>query len=186
MPEVVSELITTVDGFARGTRSPAYYGFWGPEFGAWLKEKNSQPHQVIIGRRTYQALNDLPNEYRDEEWVRMTATRGWIFSRTLEKSEWPGFQIVRADVAEHVRQMKQRDGAEMRTLGSIALFRQLVSAGLVDRLRLIICPLVLPETGIEPAFSGLRDIKFKLADHRVLDGRVLILDLTPDGPAPCA
>ena len=186
MPEVVSELITTIDGFARGTRSPAYYGFWGPEFGAWLKEKNDKPHQVIIGRRTYQALNALPNEVRDEGWARMTATPGWIFSRTLETTEWPGLEIVRTDVCEHVGQVKQRGGDEIRTLGSISLIRQLVSAGLVDRLRLIMCPLVLPETGIEPAFSGMRDTQFKLLDQRILDGRVLILDYQPDGLAPYA
>lgn len=186
MPEVVSEIITTIDGFACGTRSPAYYGFWGPEFGAWLKAKNDQPHQIIIGRRTYQALNVLPKEVRDEEWARMTATPGWLFSRTLDTAEWPGLKVVRADVCEHVRQVKQQDGDEIRTLGSVSLIRQLVSAGLVDRLRLIICPLVLPETGIEPVFAGMRDTKFKLHDLRTLDGRVLILDYQPDGAAPRA
>ena len=47
MPEVVSEPIISVDGFARGTRSPAYYGFFGPEFGGWLKKNSAQPHQMI-------------------------------------------------------------------------------------------------------------------------------------------
>lgn len=184
MPEVVSELITTVDGFSRGTQSPAYYGFWGPEFGAWLKEKNNQPHQLILGRRTYEALNGLPNEVRDEEFARMTATPGWVFSRTLHMVEWPGLEIVRTDVCEHVRQVKPRDGDEIRTLGSVSLVRQLVSAGLVNRLRLIICPLVLPETGIEPVFAGMRDTQFTLSSQRILDGRVLVVDYRPDGPAP--
>lgn len=184
MPEVVAELITTIDGFARGTRSPAYYGFWGPELGSWLREKNDHPHRIIIGRRTYQALNALPKQVRDEEWTRMTATPGWVFSRTLGRAEWPGLQVVRTDVCEHVRLLKRQDGNEIRTLGSVSLIRQLLSAGLVDRLRLIICPLVLPETGIEPVFSGMRDTQFKLADHRILDGRVLILDYQPDGPPP--
>lgn len=186
MPELISELIITLDGFAHGTRSPAYYGFWGPQFGAWLKEKNDKPHQVIIGRHTYEALNALPNEARDQEWARMTATPGWVFSRTLKSVEWPGWEICRTEMCEHVRQLKQGSGDEIRTLGSISLVRQLIDAGLVDRLRLMICPLILPKTGDEPLFSGMRDTQFKLSDHRLLDGRILVLDYQPDGPAPSA
>jgi hypothetical protein len=62
--------------------------------------------------------------------------------------------------------------------------RQLLGGGLVDRLRLITCPLVLPKTGIEPAFSGMPDTQFKLLDHRILDGRVAVMDYQPVGPAP--
>lgn len=186
MPELISELITTIDGFARGARSPAYYGYWGSEFGAWLTEKNNQPHQTVIGRRTYDALNAVRSQDRDEEWNKMAQTPGWVFSRTLDTVEWPGLEIVRDDAGGHISKMKQREGAEIRILGSLSLVRQLVGARLVDRLRLIVCPLVLPESGLEPVFSGMGDMNFQLVDHQILDGRILVLDYRPDGPAPHA
>jgi dihydrofolate reductase len=186
MLEVVSELIISVDGFARGTRSPAYYGFFGPEFGDWLKKNSAQPHQMIIGRRTYEALSTLPAEAHDEDWKKMVAVPGWVYSSTLKSVDWPRLEIVRSDVCDHVRQIKQRDGDEIRTLGSMSLIRQLLSARLVDRLRLIMCPLLLPETGTEPAFADLADVQFELLDHKVLYGRILILDYRPDGPPPYA
>jgi hypothetical protein len=37
MPDLVSELIISLDGFARGQRSPAYYGYFGPDFADWIK-----------------------------------------------------------------------------------------------------------------------------------------------------
>jgi len=184
MPDLVSELIISVDGFAKGTHSPGYYGFFGPEFRDWLAEKADQPHQMIIGRRTYELLDGLPVQARDDDWEKMAAAPGWLYSRTLETAQWPNLDVIRSDVREHVRDLKQREGDELRTVGSLSLIRQLLGAGLVDRLRLIVCPLVIPQTGLEPAFAGLPELQFNLLDVKVLGGRIVILDYQPDGLPP--
>ena len=46
----------------------------------------------------------------------------------------------RADVVDAVWAMKQESGRPMRTLGSLALSRSLLQAGLVDELHLTVCP----------------------------------------------
>jgi hypothetical protein len=61
---------------------------------------------------------------------------------------------------------------------------QLAKAGLLDVLRLIVCPLVLPETGIERLFENMTDMAFSLAASRALDGRILVLDYQPQGRPP--
>ncbi|MEP6985915.1 MAG: hypothetical protein ABI970_09965 [Chloroflexota bacterium] len=63
----------------------------------------------------------------------------------------------------------------------MSLVRQLLIAGLVDRLKLVICPLILPQTGAEPTFNGLPDMGFDLVSNKVLDGRVLLLEYRPAG-----
>ncbi len=121
---------------------------------------------------------------RDEGWKRTTTTPGWLFSCTLEATDWPGLEIVRDDLVDFVRELKRTDGPELRTLGSLSLVRQLLAAGLVDRLKLVVCPLILPQTGIEPIFQGLSDIGFDLLSSRILDGRVLLLEYRPTGAPP--
>jgi dihydrofolate reductase len=158
MPELVSELIVSLDGFAGGQRSPAYYGYFGPDLDRWIKTNAAAPHRMILGRRTYEALAGLPAEVRDEGWTRMTTTPGWLFSRTLHAADWPGLDVVDEDLVPFVRAKKTDGGPELRTLGSLSLVRQLLTAGLVDRLKLIVCPLVLCQTGIEPLFAGLPDL----------------------------
>ncbi|MBA2679975.1 MAG: dihydrofolate reductase family protein, partial [Ktedonobacteraceae bacterium] len=153
MSDLVCELIISLDSFARGQRSPAYYGYFGPDFADWIKTNTAIPHRMLIGRRIYEAMEGLPAEVRDEGWQRMTTTPGWLFSRSLEATDWPGLKIVRDDVVDFVRELKRTDGPELRTLGSVSLVRQLLAAGLVDRLKLVVCPLVLPQTGIEPTFE---------------------------------
>jgi dihydrofolate reductase len=96
----------------------------------------------------------------------------------------PRLKIVRDDLVGFVRELKLTDGPELRTLGSLSLVRQLLEAGLVDRLKLVVCPLVLPQTGTEPAFEGLPDMGFDLLSTKVLDGRVLLLENRPTGTPP--
>lgn len=184
MAELVAELIISLDGFARGMDSPAYFGYFGPAFAEWIETNTAVPHRMLIGRRTYEALNALPAEVRDAGWNRTISTPGWLFSRTLTTTDWPGLQLVHDNLGGFVRDLKEGDGPELRILGSLSLVRQLLQAGLVDRLRLVICPLALPQTGAERMFEGAPDVGFDLVSFKVLDGRVLLLEYRPTGAPP--
>lgn len=45
MPELVCELIVSLDGFAKGQRSPGYFGYFGPEFADWINT-NAAPFRI--------------------------------------------------------------------------------------------------------------------------------------------
>jgi hypothetical protein len=84
MPELVCELIVSLDGLARGQRSPAYFGYFGPDFEEWVKTNTAIPHRVLVGRRTYQAFAGIPSEAHDDDWRAMVSTPGWLFSSTQD------------------------------------------------------------------------------------------------------
>ena len=65
MSELVCELIVSLDGFAKGQRSPGYFGYFGPDFDNWIKTNSAIPHQMIIGRKTYEMMNGIPAQFRD-------------------------------------------------------------------------------------------------------------------------
>lgn len=184
MSELVCELIVSVDGFAKGQRSPGYFGYFGPDFDNWIKTNSATPHRMIIGRKTYEMMNGFPTQFRDEGWEKMAATPGWLLSKTLKTSDWKGLKVVSDDLVDFVHELKRTDGSELRTLGSMSLARQLLVAGLVDRLKLVVCPLILPKIGTEPTFEGLPDMGFDLVSNKVLDGRVLLLEYRPMGEPP--
>ena len=46
MPELMCEPIVTLDGFARGQRSPAYYGYDGPDVADWITTNTAVPHRT--------------------------------------------------------------------------------------------------------------------------------------------
>lgn len=101
-----------------------------------------------------------------EGWKRTTTTLGWLFSHSLEATDWPGLRIVCDDLVGFVRELKRTDDPQLRTLGSLSLVRQLLAAGLVDRFKLVVCPLILPQTGVEPTLEGLPDMGFDLPSTR--------------------
>ena len=54
-----------------------------------------------------------------------------------------------------------------------------MSASLVDRLRLMIFPLIAGTQGREASFADMASAELELVDHRILDGRVLLVEYQP-------
>ena len=66
-----------------------------------------------------------------------------VFSSTLEAPlSWANTRLVSGDAVEAVRAMKRDGNSPMRTLGSLTLCRSLLKAGLVDRFRVVVFPVI--------------------------------------------
>jgi dihydrofolate reductase len=73
----------------------------------------------------------------------------------------------------------------MRTIGSLSLCRSLMAAGLVDRFRVVLFPVITGKTGSERIYDGYRDYALDLIEARTFDGRLQLLEYVPtpiDGP----
>jgi len=57
-----------------------------------------------------------------------------------------------------------------------------MTAGLVDRLRLVVFPHVLGKAGQEPVFAGYPETSLTLASSTVLDSRLAVCEYRPDIP----
>jgi dihydrofolate reductase len=144
----------------------------------------NRPHWQVMGRRTYAALAALPEEVRDQGWHDMAQTPTVVFSRTLQEVSWPKARINPNDAVAEVPQLKASAEVDLRTIGSLSLVGQLLNAGQVDRLRLMVFPLILGTTGQEHFFAELNDIALELVSETVLDGRVVLCEYRPAGTPP--
>jgi dihydrofolate reductase len=131
MSELMADLFVSVDGFAKGSRSPGYFGFGGPDLERWISEQMKRPQRHLMGRKTYAALAALPEAVRDEGWLSLAATPTTVFSRTLQAVSWPQATIS-ADAVDTVRRLKAGE-TDLRIIGSLSLVRQMLHAGLLDR-----------------------------------------------------
>jgi dihydrofolate reductase len=171
MRELMVDLFITADGYAKGEQSPAFFGYDGPELQEWIAREMSGPQLAVMGRRTYETLAGYAQE-GDE----LSRTPKLLVSTTQSEASWGETEIV--DSVEGVIARKQDPGPPLRTIGSLSLATALIRAGAVDRLRLLVFPLVLGETGAEPIFDGL-DAHLELVDTQVLDGRLVLLEYRP-------
>ena len=67
----------------------------------------------------------------------------------------------------------------MRTMGSLALCRSLLTAGLVDRFRVVVFPVITGRTGRERIYDGYPDVALDMVASRTFDGRIQLLEYVP-------
>ncbi len=198
MPELMVDLITSLDGYASADGWPGWWGLEGPEYLAWLEE--DQPdggYLTLMGATTYRVMAQLSadaaegggGDFGAEEMDSLgglDALQKVIFSSTLtEPPVWPNSRVVTGDAVEAVRAMKRDGDLPLRTLGSIRLCRSLLAAGLVDRFRLVMFPVITGASGQERVYDGYPDVALELVESRTFDGRSQLLDYVPrvlDGP----
>ena len=75
--------------------------------------------------------------------------------------------------------MKQNGSESMRTMGSLTLCRSLLSAGLVDRFRVVVFPVITGSTGRERIYEGYPDVALDMIRSRTFDGRIQMLEYAP-------
>ena len=87
--------------------------------------------------------------------------------------------LVRDDTVKAVRAMKEGGLGLMSTIGSISLCRSLLRAGLVDRFRVVMFPVITGTTGEERIYDGYPDVALEMIDNRTFDGRIQLVEYRP-------
>ena len=105
---LIVDVFISADGWARGTDSPGYFGYFGPELEKWITTELAKPQLVILGRRTYEALAGLPEQARDESSHRMIELDKVVFSTTLTTTSWPNTRVCGADLVTEVGRLSAR------------------------------------------------------------------------------
>jgi dihydrofolate reductase len=186
LPSLMVDFISSLDGYAAADGWPGFWGLEGPEYLGWLEEQAHHDHKALMGATTYRLMSGFA-ESGEGGLAALTAMPKVVFSSTLTTPlAWANTELVDRDPVEVVREMKRDTSVPpMHTLGSLTLCRSLLEAGLVDRFRVVIFPVITGATGKERIFDGYPDVALELVDHRTFDGRLQLLEYEPtvlDGP----
>ncbi len=179
MPELLIDFITSLDGYAAAEGWPGWWGLEGPEYLAWLGAQPEGDYTVLMGATTYRLMSAFAaaGEPGTDSLAGMSKV---VFSTTLhEPLAWPNTQLVARDAVDAVREMKKRGAKSMRTLGSLTLCRSLLQAGLVDRFRVVVFPVITGRSGRERIYDGYPDVALEMTASRTFDGRIQLLEYVP-------
>jgi dihydrofolate reductase len=103
-----------------------------------------------------------------------------VFSSTLQPPlSWANTRLISEDAIETVREMKREGNNSMRTLGSLSLCQSLLKAGLVDRFRVVVSPVITGSTGYDRIYDGYPDVALDMVASRTFDGRLQLLEYAP-------
>jgi len=119
--------------------------YWHDDIGRSFVEMMQGCDAFLLGRRTYvthaQAFEPMP--VGDFFGDLMNAPKKYVVSSTLREPIWRDTTIIRDDVIEQVRALKEQPGGNILTDGSSQLVHALLEHGLVDELHLLLYPITL-------------------------------------------
>ncbi|WP_426119566.1 dihydrofolate reductase family protein [Kocuria sp. LHG3120] len=127
-------------GFDLGGWQGAYFD---DESGATIGAGIERIDALLLGRRTYDIFAGYWPDHSDADPIAATfnTVPKFVVSRTLTDPSWEGTTVL-TEVAAEVRALNDRFD-EIHVIGSGDLVRTLLREDLVDRLNLLLYPLVL-------------------------------------------
>ena len=116
--------------------------------GQYVHDLLSQPFELMLGRCTYDIWAAYWPHVRADSASHAIAdlfnsVPKHVATHRSDTLDWQNSHALGGDLADAIRALKRQDGANLLTWGSADMVRQLLAAGLVDELRLMIYPVVL-------------------------------------------
>ncbi|MFK3676655.1 dihydrofolate reductase family protein [Microbacterium sp. NPDC090218] len=185
MQTLTIDFISSLDGYGAAEGWPGWWGLESPEYLAWMQALPDKDAPVLMGATTYRVMSELTAAGEPGTDV-LDGMHKYVFSSSLEAPlAWQNATLVSTDAIEYVRRLKEESDRPLRTIGSVALCRSLLVAGLVDRYRVVIFPVITGATGQERIYDGYPDVALDLVEARTFDQRTQLLEYIPtvlDGP----
>jgi len=177
--ELRVDMFSTIDGYGGpGPRPAPYWGYGAPGLYEWVNGQLAEEHVMLMGANTYRQMSEIVADGDDPSFPRMAQLPKIVFSKTLKPPlTWANTTIIDEPLATAVPALKATaDGVPMRTIGSRSLVRSLFRLGLVDRLCVMVFPMIHGTAGEEPVFTELPAVDLGLIGTTVIDERLVLLD----------
>lgn len=145
--QVTATLFSSVDGVVEAPHTFQFDSF-DEVLGGLMTTGIARIDDVVLGRTTYQEWADYwPSQAPEEDEgfaAFINPVPKHVVSRSLSQSDlaWENSRLVEGDLHDHVRRLRETEGGEIGVTGSISVVQQLFGAGLLDRLTLIVHPVV--------------------------------------------
>jgi dihydrofolate reductase len=136
---------------------------------------------LVLGRRTYDIFAAYwPHQGDDAPFASfLNKVPKYVASRTLQEPlEWANSHLIRGDVSEEVRKLKEESAEDLVVLGSGELAQTLMEHDLIDRFDLWIVPIVLG--GGKRLFGEGSSLRLTLVDEKRSGTGVLMTRYEPE------
>lgn len=182
---IVSNIISA-DGYYEGPGKDVLALPFDDAFSDYNAGRLRAADTLLLGRTSFEGFRDYWPPVADDpdqapverEISRLNnAIDKVVISDSLtpeQTAPWHNTRIVkRADAHEQIAELKRRQGKEILVFGSRTLWNDLLVAGLVDELHLMIGPAFLGAG--TPVFDGRSRLSLRLLDSRTLPDSELVL-----------
>jgi dihydrofolate reductase len=164
-------------GFTQGGWTMPY---WHDEIGTVIFGAMQASDALLLGRKTYQGFAAaFASAPAGDPFVdHMNNTPKYVVSTTLDQAEWQNSTLIKSNVVEEIRKLKQQPGKDISVSGSGRLVHTLVENDLVDEYRLLVYPVVLGSG--KRLFPNGVGTKLQLVESKMFPTGVVFLHYVPE------
>lgn len=140
------------------------------EWNSFVAGNASGDGVLVFGRKTYDMMagywpKPMAAQSSPVLAKRMNELRKIVFSRTMEKASWHNTTLLKGELTEEVKRLKQQAGPDLVILGSASIVAQLLAARLIDEYQIALAPILIGEG--KSMFAGIREkLGVRLASTR--------------------
>lgn len=180
MRKAVAYELLSLDGVAEGP--DRFFADWDDATDAHLATVIATQDAVILGRRSYDEWAAYwPGSEIQPFATFINAVAKHVATSTPLDREWANTTVVDGDLVEFVRDLKEQPGGDIGVHASISVAQALLTADVVDELRLVIAPRIagrgrrlldgLPSIQLESIRNETSPTGYLLVDYRVIRDR---------------
>jgi dihydrofolate reductase len=157
------------------------FPFFNDEAGQFKWAELQASDALLLGRHTYEgfaaAWPTMPNT--GEFGEKMNSMPKYVVSSTLEKAEWSGSNVIKGNVTEEIRKLKEKPGHDLLLSGSALLFNAMMRENLIDLYRFMLFPTVLGK-GMRLFEDGGKQRNLRLNETKRFGKGIVVLEYEPD------
>ena len=173
MRKLIFAINVTMDGCCDHEK-----GYPNEEVHQYFTKLTQEIGVLLYGRKTYELMvpfwpdiakssSDQPKDLKDFAEAFVSVPQIIVFSKTLPSAEEKNTTVLRADLKTEVTKLKQESGDDILT-GGVDIPSQLLAAGLIDEIRMVVHPLIAGKGRRLFDDLNLQDqLKFKLVETKV-------------------
>jgi dihydrofolate reductase len=145
MRKLIAAEFLTLDGVMEASEEwqPAYVS---EDVADEIQASIHASEALLLGRVTYEMFAAYwPSQTNNEFGIadKLNSQPKFVISSTLETAEWNNSTLIKGNVAEEIRKLKQQPGGDIRLTGSATLVQSLMQDDLIDEFWLMFHPIVI-------------------------------------------
>src|SRR5262245_49248363 len=154
MRKIVVLSFISLDGVMQAPGGPEEDTSSGFKFGGWtvpyfdefmgkvMGEQMTKPFDLLLGRKTYDIFAGYWSHH-ESDWPGVNKVTKYVVSTTLQNPTWENTKVIKENVVEELKKVKEQEGPDLQVHGSGNLIQTLMEHDLVNEFWLKIFPVML-------------------------------------------
>ena len=180
MRKVIVEAEVSIDG-TMGGENPDFFQqifrFHSADVTEYLNELPFMADALLMGQKTYEGFAQVWPTRQGKTADRINSMPKYVASRTLKEPLHWNATVIKGDVVEEIRKLKQESGNSLLQYGVGELTHTMLKHGLVDEFRFLVFPFSFGEGSHIFEHMGVNTLK--LLDTKTFSSGVVALHYQP-------